>query len=170
MNVLGAAALAANYEVWPAIVAGLIGGIAFLIVVSVGREVGMTQMDFLHMLGSMAAPRASRGVVQVIGLGVHLMMSVLFGLVYAGLLTVTDASNVAVAVVWGLLFGLVHGLVVLVVLPVALSMAHPLVRSGALERPGVAMVGYGSMTPAGSVMAHIAFGAVTAAIYAASVL
>jgi len=79
-------------------------------------------------------------------------------------------STVGSAAAWDLLIGAVHGVLVLIALPTMLAMAHPLVRTGDLERPGVAMVGYGSMTPAGSLMAHIAFGVITGAIYAAIVL
>jgi len=170
MGILAVTTLAGNYDAGSAIVAGLVGGIAFLIVVYMGLGVGMTRMNFLHMLGSMVAPRSPRSTTYAIGLVVHLMMSAVFGLVHAGLLTAIGVSSVGSAAAWDLLIGAVHGVAVLVVLPMMLAMAHPLVRSGDLERPGVAMVGYGSMTPAGSLMAHVAFGLVTGAIYAASVL
>jgi len=169
MSIL-AASLAGNYEAGPAIVAGLVGGIAFLLVVYMGLGVGMTRMNFLHMLGSMVAPRSSRSTVYAIGLVVHLMMSAAFGLVHAGLLTAIGVSSVGSAAAWDLLIGAVHGAGVLIVLPMILSMAHPLVRSGDLDRPGVALMGYGPMTPAGSLMAHVAFGLVTGTIYAAAVL
>lgn len=170
MSILAAASLAGNYEAGPAIVAGLIGGIAFLLVVYMGLGVGMTRMNFLHMLGSMVAPKSSRSTAYAIGFVIHMMMSAAFGLVHAGLLTAIGVSSVASAAAWDLLIGAVHGVAVLIVLPVMLSMAHPLVRSGDLDRPGVALMGYGSMTPAGSLMAHVAFGLVTGSIYAASVL
>jgi hypothetical protein len=170
MSIVAAATLAGSYEAGSAIVAGLIAGIAFLGVVSMGRMVGMTRMNLLHVLGSMAAPRSSRSTAQAIGLLIHLMMSVVFGLVYAGLLTAIDVSSVGSAVGVGLLIGAAHGIGVLIVLPMMLSMAHPLVRSGDLEHPGVAMVGFGSMTPAGSLMAHLVFGVIASAIYAAAVL
>jgi hypothetical protein len=170
MSVLAAASLTGNYDAGSAIVAGLIGGIAFLLVVYMGLGVGMTRMNFLHLLGSMVAPRSSRSTAYAIGLVVHLMLSAVFGLVHAGLLTAIGVSSVGSAAAWDLLIGAVHGVAVLIVLPMMLSMAHPLVRSGELDRPGVALVGYGAMTPAGSLMAHVAFGVVTGAIYAASVL
>ena len=170
MGILAVTTLAGNYDAGSAIVAGLIGGIAFLVVVYMGLGVGMTRMNFLHILGSMVAPRSPRSTTYAIGLVVHLMMSAVFGLVHAGLLTAIGVSSVGSAAAWDLLIGAVHGVAVLIVLPMMLSMAHPLVRSGDLDRPGVAMVGYGSMTPAGSLMAHVAFGLVTGAIYAASVL
>lgn len=76
MNVLGAAAsLAGNYQAGAAILAGLIGGLAFLAVVSMGLGTGMTRMNFLPMLGSMMAPKASRSAIYGIGLVIHLMAS-----------------------------------------------------------------------------------------------
>lgn len=59
---------------------------------------------------------------------------------------------------------------ILVIMPMMLTTMHPLVRKGELERPGVALTGFGAMTPVGSLMAHAAFGVVTGAIYAAAVL
>jgi hypothetical protein len=170
MGTLAAASLTEKYQAGSAIFAGLIGGIAFLMVVYMGLGVGMTRMNFLYMLGSMVAPKSSRGTAYVIGFVVHMMMSAVFGLVHAGLLTAIGVSTVGSAAAWDLLIGAVHGVLVLIALPTMLAMAHPLVRTGDLERPGVAMVGYGSMTPAGSLMAHIAFGVITGAIYAAIVL
>jgi hypothetical protein len=55
-------------------------------------------------------------------------------------------------------------------MPVMLAMTHPLVRSGDIEEPRAFMTGFGSMTPIGSLAAHIAFGLVTGSIYAAAVL
>ncbi len=39
-----------------------------------------------------------------------------------------------------------------------------------MERPGVALTGFGAMTPIDSLMAHLAFGVVTGALYATIVL
>jgi hypothetical protein len=148
MNVLGAAAsLAGNYQAGAAILAGLIGGLAFLAVVSMGLGTGMTRMNFLPMLGSMMAPKASRSAIYGIGLVIHLMASAAFGLIHA-----------------------VHGIGVLILMPMMLTMAHPLVRSGDLERPGAFLIGFGSMTPAGSLAAHVVFGLVVGSIYTGIVL
>ncbi len=116
MGILAVTTLAGNYDAGSAIVAGLIGGIAFLIVVYMGLGVGMTRMNFLHMLGSMVAPRSPRSSTYAIGLVVHLMMSAVFGLVHAGLLTAIGVSSVGSAAAWDLLIGAVHGVAVLMVL------------------------------------------------------
>jgi len=169
MNVLAATSLGGNYEAGAAILAGLVGGLGFLVVVYMGLGIGMTRMNFLSILGSMMAPDA-RGTAYVIGFAVHMMLSAAFGLTHAGILTALDVTSVGSAAAWDLLIGAVHGLGALIVMPMMLTMAHPLVRRGELERPGLAMMGYGSMTPAGSLMAHVVFGLIPGSIYAGAVL
>jgi hypothetical protein len=171
MNVLAAAAsLAGNYQAGAAILAGLIGGLAFLAVVYMGLGTGMTRMNFLPMLGSMMAPKASRSVTYGIGLVIHLMASAAFGLAHAGILTAIDVDSVGAAAGWDVVIGAVHGIGVLILMPMMLTMAHPLVRRGDLERPGAFLTGFGSMTPVGSLAAHVVFGLVVGSIYAGIVL
>lgn len=170
MNVLGAASLSGDFAAGAAILAGLIGGLAFLAVVSMGLGIGMTRMNFLSILGSMMAPKAPKSTTYVIGFAIHMMLSAVFGLVHAGILTALDVTSVGSAAAWDLLIGSVHGVGVLVLLPVMLTMAHPLVRTGDLERPGALLTGFGSMTPIGSLAAHVAFGLVAGSIYAGIVL
>jgi hypothetical protein len=170
MNVLAAASLGGAYAAGAAIVAGLIGGLAFLAVVYMGLGTGMTRMNFLSILGSMMAPKASRGTTKAIGFAIHMMMSAIFGLAYAGILTAIDVTSVGSASTWGVLVGAAHGAGVLLVMPMMLTIAHPLVRTGDLERPRALMTGFGPMTPIGSLAAHVVFGLVVASIYAGIVL
>ncbi|HEX6332416.1 MAG TPA: hypothetical protein VF129_14185 [Actinomycetota bacterium] len=170
MNVLGAASLGGNFSAGAAIGAGLVGGLAFLMVVTMGLGTGMTRMNFLPMLGSMMAPKAPRSTTYAIGFAIHMMASAVFGLVHAGILTAIDVTSVGSAAGWDLLIGAVHGVGVLILMPIVLVMAHPLVRAGDLEQPGALLTGFGRMTPMGSLLAHVAFGLVTGSIYSAIVL
>jgi hypothetical protein len=170
MNVLGAASLGGNFAAGAAILAGLIGGLAFLAVVYMGLGTGMTRMNFLSILGSMMAPKAPKTTTYVIGFVIHMMLSAVFGLVHAGILTAIDVTSVGSAAAWDVLIGAVHGVGVLIALPMMLAMAHPLVRTGALERPGALLTGFGSTTPMGSLAAHVAFGVIAGSIYAGIVL
>ncbi len=170
MSLFAVSTLSGHYQAGTAIGAGLIGGLVFLLVVYMGLGVGMTRMNFLRMLGTMMAPNASDGAAYAIGFVIHMMLSAVFGLVHAGILTAIGVTSVGQAAGWDLVIGSVHGAAILAVMPMMLTMAHPLVRSGKLEAPGVALTGFGSMTPLGSLMAHAAFGLVTGAIYAAAVL
>jgi hypothetical protein len=170
MSLLAAAGLAGNFEAGTAIVAGLVGGVAFLAVVTMGLAIGMTRMNFLRVLGSMMAPKAPPARTYAIGFAIHMMLSALFGLAHAGILTTLEVTSVGGAVGWDALIAAVHGVGALVVMPVLLGMAHPLVRTGDLERPGSFMTGFGPMTPVGSLVAHVAFGLIVGAIYASAVL
>lgn len=170
MNVILATELAGNFSVGWALAAGLVGGVAFLIVVTMGLAIGMTRMNFLEVLGTMLAPKANRTTVYATGLAAHLMASAGFGLVHAGLLHAIGITSVGEAAGWDLALGMAHGVVILAMLPAMLTAMHPLVRTGAMERPGVALTGFGNGTPIGSLMAHVVFGLIVGAVYAAAIL
>ena len=170
MDLIGAASLAGHFEAGSAIVAGLVGGLAFLMVVTMGLAVGMTRMNFLYVLGSMLAPKAPRSTAYAVGVAVHAIASAVFGLVHAGILHAIGMTSIGQAAGWDLLIGGIHGLLVLMILPMALELMHPLVRRGEMERPRFALTGFGAGTPVGSLVAHLVFGLVTGAIYAAVVL
>ena len=159
--------LAGNYSAGSAILAGIVGGLAMLVVIYGGRAMGMTSMDLLKTLGTMVAPKAEANVAYGIGLMMHLMMSAGFGLVHAGLLHAFDPSTNGGATALGLLIGVVHGAVVTMAMPMMLTMGHPLVKTGDMPAPGPLMTGFGKMTPMGMLMAHAVFGVVTGAIYVA---
>jgi hypothetical protein len=170
VNVLAATTLAGHFSPGWALAGGVAGGLAFLAIVYMGRAIRMTRMNFLDVLGTMLVPHASKATVYAVGLMAHLMMAAGFGIAHAGLLHAIGVTSVGQAAGWDLLIGSVHGMVILAVMPMLLTLMHPLVRKGAMERPGVAMTGFGSGTPIGSLMAHMAFGIVTGALYAAAVL
>jgi hypothetical protein len=169
MNVLGAS-LAGSFDAGTALFAGVLGGLAFLVVVTMGRSIGMTRMNLLEVLGTMLAPNARGATVYGLGLMAHLMASAAFGLGHAGLLHALDVTSVGQAAAWDLVIGTVHGAIVLLVLPMILTAMHPLVRKQAMEAPGVALTGFGRGTPLGSLMAHVVFGLVVGAVYAGAVL
>lgn len=170
MATLGVETLAGNFDAAAAVFGGLLGGVAFLMVVYMGLGVGMTRMNFLHILGTMMAPNAPERTSYTVGLVAHMMASAGFGLVHAGLLHAIGVSSVGEAAAWDLLIGAVHGMIILAVMPMMLTTMHVLVRRGQIEQPGLALMGFGTGTPMGSLMAHVAFGLVTGAVYAGLVL
>jgi hypothetical protein len=157
--------LAGNYSPGPAVLAGIVGALAMLVVIYGGKAMGMTSMDLLRTLGTMVSPNSTGSAVYGIGLMMHLMMGAGFGLAHAGLLHAIDPSTDGAAVGVGLILGAAHGMIVTVAMPMMLSMAHPLVRTGAAPAPGIVMTGFGKMTPMGIVMAHVVFGAIAGAVY-----
>jgi len=161
--------LSGNFDVAVGIWSGIVGAVAMLVVIYGGRAMGMTRMDLLRTLGTMVSPHGSTTSVYAIGAMMHLMTGAAFGLAHAGVITALDPSSTGAAVGLGLVVGLVHGLVVTAAMPMMLTMAHPLVRDGEIERPGVMLTGFGSATPMGVMMAHGVFGLVAAAVYAGAV-
>ncbi|MFQ5557597.1 MAG: hypothetical protein ACE5GB_08850 [Acidimicrobiales bacterium] len=161
--------LAGNYSAGWAILAGIIGAMAMLVVIYGGRAMGMTSMDLLRTLGTMVQPRGSTNLVYGIGLMMHAMMGAAFGLVHAGLLHAFDPSSGGAGAGLGILIGAVHGVIVTGGMPTMLTMGHPLVKDGTVSAPGPAMTGFGKMTPMGMVLAHVVYGLVTGAIYVAAV-
>lgn len=159
--------LAGNFEVGPAVVAGLAGAVAMLVVIYAGRAMGMTKMNLLETLGTMVVPKAATNVVYAVGTMMHLMMGAVFGVIHAGLLHAVDPTTDGAALGFGALFGGVHGVLVVAMMPAMLSMMHPLVRGGEIAKPGVAMTGMGKMTPMGMLVGHIVFGLVAGSIYVA---
>ena len=170
MNVLAVTTLAGHFSPGWALAGGVAGGVAFLAIVSMGRAIGMTRMNFLNVLGTMLVPRASQATVYTVGLMAHLMMSAAFGVAHAGVLHAIGVTSVGQAAGWDLLIGTAHGMVILALMPMLLTLMHPLVRKEAMDRPGVALTGFGPGTPIGSLMAHMVFGLAAGAIYAAAVL
>lgn len=162
--------LAGHYSAGWAVFGGLAGGIAFLAVVSMGYAIGMTRMNFLEVLGTMMAPRAKSATVYTLGFMAHMMLSAGFGLAHAGLLHAIGVTHLGEAAAWDLLIGSAHGVVILVGMPMMLSLFHPLVRKQAMDQPGIALTGFGALTPLGSLMAHAAFGAIAGTVYAAALL
>ncbi len=161
--------LAGNYAAGSAILGGVVGGIAMLVVIYGGRAMGMTSMDLLRTLGTMIMPSGADNVIYGVGLMMHLMMSAAFGLAHAGLLHAFEPTSTGAATGLGLVIGAVHGLIVTMAMPMMLTMGHPLVKNGTIANPGPFMTGFGKMTPLGMIMAHVGFGLVTGAIYAGAV-
>lgn len=65
----------------------------------------------------------------------------------------------------GFVLGLGHGMIAGLIMPLMLTMAHPLVQSQKMPKPGFALSGFGSLTYVGVVMAHGVFGLVLGATY-----
>lgn len=161
--VLGIARLGWAAISWPgAIVWGVVATAAFTLVSIMGKAMGMTRMDLLDLLGSMVASPGS-GTARGIGLVVH------------------HANGVVLAVAWAYgtalfgwpaswLTGLIWGAVLTVLALLMMStigVAHPAMRRGEQDDPGVAATNFGAMTPVGSLVGHLVYGVVLGLTYAA---
>lgn len=89
-----------------AILAGLVATAVMTAVMYLGKAMGMP-MDMPRMLGLMFVGPDSVGLVYMLGLMVHLMMGVIFAIVYAALF---DLLGVDANWLWGAIFGAItHG-------------------------------------------------------------
>ncbi len=139
MNVIGA------------VIAGLVGTVVMTILMVVAPAMGMPKMDIVGMLGSMIT--ANKGTATIVGWVIHLMMGVVFAIIYAFAWSQGIGS---VTWLWGLIFGAVHAIVAIVMMPIMIRM-HP--RPPEMEG--------GAMTMVGQLMGHLVYGLVVALVYAA---
>lgn len=148
-------------NVLAAIVAGLIATLVFTAVLMMAPRMGMPDMDIVSLLGSMFSAKSNLAL----GWMMHLMMGVIFALIY----TFLWSSGVGAAT-WrfGLIFGAVHWLVV-GMLMLMIPMMHVGIRSGKVNAPGAYMTanGGGPMAFMGGLAGHMLFGLLVALVYAA---
>lgn len=147
MNILGA------------VVAGLVASLVFSMVLVMAPKMGMPKMDIVSLLGSMFGKPN-----QALGWMMHLMMGVVFALIYAFL---WSAGIGAATWTGGLVFGAAQWLVVGVVMGM-IPMMHAGIKSGAVQAPGLWMTNHGGlMAFMGGLVGHMIFGIVIALVYAA---
>ena len=144
-----------------AVIAGLVATIVFTMILMMAPKMGMPKMDIVSLLGSMFSAKSN----QILGWMMHLMMGVVFALIYAFLW-----SNGIGAATWtfGLVFGAIHWLIVGMAMAM-IPMMHVGIKSGAVQAPDLWMTGNGGgvMAFMGGLVGHAIFGAVVALVYAA---
>jgi hypothetical protein len=141
-----------------AIVAGLGGTIIISMVMMMAPKMGMPKMAIWEMLGAMFSPDGN----VALGWVMHLMMGVIFGLIYAALWAAGIGS---VTVVSGLIFGVIHWLAAGLMMGV-MPMMHAGIKTGSVPAPGVLMLKNGGMLGfMGGLMGHAIFGVVVALVY-----
>ncbi len=142
------------------VIAGIAATIVFTMILMMAPKMGMPKMDIVNLLGSMFSAKSN----PVLGWMMHLMMGIVFALIYAFLWSLGFG-----AATWGigLLFGAVHWLIVGMVMGM-IPMMHVGIKSGAVRAPGLWMTNNGGvMAFMGGLFGHAIFGAVTALVYAA---
>lgn len=147
MNVLGA------------VVAGVVASLVFSMVLAMAPKMGMPKMDIVSLLGSMFGKPN-----QMLGWMMHLMMGIVFALIYAFL---WSAGISGATWLGGLIFGAVQWLAVGVIMGM-IPMMHVGIKSGAVKAPGLWMTNNGGgMAFMGGLVGHMIFGVVIALVYAA---
>src|SRR5574341_106765 len=136
-----------------AVIAGVVASLVFSMILAMAPKMGMPKMDIVSLLGSMFSAKTNLAL----GWMMHLMMGVIFALIYAFLWSLGIG---AATWVWGLIFGAVHWLIVGVVMGM-IPMMHVGIKSGAVQAPGLWMTNNGGfMAFMGGLVGHIIFGIV----------
>ena len=145
-------------NVLAAIVSGVAGTIVMTMVMAMAPRMGMPEMDIIGMLGTMFG-KSNRAL----GTTMHLMMGVIFALVYAVL---WNAGIGSATLLGGLIFGSVHWVITGMMMGV-IPMMHAGIKSGDVLAPGLYMTNNaGFMAFVGGLIGHMVFGLVVARVYA----
>lgn len=150
-------------SVWGALAGGFAGTLVLTTALRAGNELHLTRMDLPFLLGT--AFTSDRTRAKAIGYALHFIVGFGFALVYYALFAAIDRSG------WwlGAVFGVGHGLFsASALVNVLLPLVHPRMGTPAtaapsvalIEPPGFMMLNYGVSTPAVSLAAHVAFGAI----------
>jgi len=146
-----------------ALAGGLVGTIVLTSSLRVTQALGFTRMDLPLLLGTVFSEDRRRA--SVIGYAVHFANGIIFSLGYAAIFYAVGQAGW----LFGALLGVVHaafagGALVNVLLPAV----HP--RMGTpwsdaeetpiLEPPGFMLMNYGRHTALGTLIAHVAYGAI----------
>lgn len=150
-----------------AVVAGIVATVVMTAVMMLAAPMMGVKMDMPMMLGTMFLPKGN--AAWAVGLGLHMMMGVVFLAVYAVLFDVLGLQ--ASLTLWGGLFGAVHGLMAGASMAM-MPLMHPRIQAGGVESaatvadPGLMGVRLGSMAPVAIVALHVLFGLVGGFAYA----
>lgn len=162
-----------EFEFWPAVFAGLAGGLLMSIAMAMMRTAGLTAMNMGLIEGSMFTAR--RAPALVIGELMHLvvMSALVIGSLYALLFDWlgTDQGDA-----WwvGLLLGVVHTLIGGVAM-IGVPKVHPRMAQEpgpstpddvVVRAPGAFGRNYGPLTPVGFWTVHLMYGLVVGLVYA----
>lgn len=147
-----------DMNVLAAIVAGIVGTIIMTMMMGVAPRMGLPKMDIIGMLGTMfGKPNRMLGTIM------HLMMGVIFAIIYAFL---WDFGIGSASLVGGILFGVVHWLITGMMMGL-IPMMHVGIKSGNVPPPGLYMTNnVGVMGFVGGLIGHMIFGLVVALVYA----
>jgi hypothetical protein len=144
-----------------AIVWGVVATVVFTLFSMMGKAMGMTRMDLLDLMGSNVAPAGS-GASKAVGAAIHHMNGALLGIFGAyGAVLVGTELDVVSGIVWGVVLTAFALLMMTTV-----GSVHPAIRRGEQTDPGPAATNFGRMTPMGSLMGHVVYGAVLGLGYA----
>lgn len=149
-----------TFELWPALLAGVIGGAAMVVARMLLRAVGMPlRMDVLRIWGTLLGAHGPPG--RMVGAVIHLVVSAVVGLVYGWGFDLFEANTNLW--VWGVLGGSTHWVIAGIMMSV-LPVAHPEIPDQR-EAPGPFVTNFGSQDVVGFLIGHVAYGVTVAIAY-----
>jgi hypothetical protein len=143
-----------------AFIAGVIGGAVMIGFVAIIRGLGIASLDLSMLWGSLFTHDLSGGT-WVLGFIVHLIVSGLIALVFAGMFEAIRASN------WRL--GLLGGAILAVIAGFIVAGYHVPVTGEAVagvESPGAFAVNYGAASLVTFIIAYLIYGVIVGSMYA----
>ena len=150
-------------SVWGAIAGGFVGTLVLTTALRAGNELDLTRIDLPFLLGT--AFTGDRTRAKALGYVLHLLVGLVFALVYYLVFLAIGRSGWWLGATFGLAHGVFSGTALVDTL---LPLVHP--RMGTpttaapsvalLEPPGFLMLNYGARTPLVALAAHVAYGAI----------
>lgn len=143
-----------------AILGGFLGTLAFTILMYAAPTMGLPPMDLPTLLGTMFTTNMS--LAFALGLVMHFLIgSVILALVYS-----LFVADVLPGPSWlrGVTYGVAVWLVAMAVVMPMIGAVHPLVASGMMPAPGFFVSSMGPMAAIGSLIGHLAYGAILGAV------
>lgn len=153
-------------SIWATLAGAFIGTLVLTTILRAASELKLTRMDLPFLLGT--AVTIHRGRAKAIGYVIHFAFGQVFGLGYYAVFAATHHAGAGLGALLGLAHGMFAGTAMVNLL---LPLVHP--RMGKtttsapevalLEPPGFMMLNYGIGTPAVTLLAHVAYGAIVGA-------
>jgi hypothetical protein len=149
------------------LLAGFVATIVMSTIMAIGQGMGYTRMSIPFLLGTIFTPGRDRAMV--VGLAVHFVNGLVFALVYGAAFEALGQTSLLA----GAVAGLVHALFVLTIGMLVLPGLHPHMVSEyygptpnrVLQPPGFLALHYGRSTPIVTILAHVVYGVIIAALY-----
>jgi hypothetical protein len=146
-----------------AVAGGFLGTLVLSTLTKAASEMALTRMDLPLLLGT--AVTENRRKARAIGYVFHLLIGILFAMLYAGCFQIIGRSSWSL----GALLGALHAIFTATVLVnVLLPIVHPRMATSEtaadeialIEPPGFLMLNYGRSTFLVNLAAHLAYGAI----------
>jgi hypothetical protein len=141
-----------------AFLAGVIAGAVMIILVVIARAIGLTDLNFGILWGSIFTQDVGGGT-WFLGFVIHLIASGLIALIYAAVFEAIRGSNWFTGLIGGAIHAAIGGFALLL-----LPGIHPLIPE-TIRDPGAFGVNYGSATAAVFIISHLVYGMIVGGMY-----